>query len=428
MAYRLLTGRFVIRYAESPGQGPTPDGDTVKFRPDDPSIVEELGLASGVEPKLSAQHRISLRLEAVDALETNFDGSRQEASLGRAARDALLARLGFRDIVWDPARPGQVASANAGEMPGWVLSDAVEQNGRLVAFAFPGTSPPAADGASVPVDAAMLRSGVNLQMLSQGLVYPLLYTNLPDEVRDLVVELSTAARAGRRGVWARSTADPDSAADLSAGPAALRDLVMWPKLFRRLSRYFAGGRNDLDGFRSWLAGGPVDRDDAVLVLDTGARTRLHDIVDVDPVADTVRLILWPDAFAVLPATTRMSVQASVPAPATRRPGSGGAGSVRLVAALVDAAGPDAGAETVTLLNRTATDLELDGWHLGDSHGDTEALSGRLAAGEALRVPLRIVRLGNGGDTLTLRDPGGRVIDQATWTAADVPPAGGTLVF
>jgi endonuclease YncB( thermonuclease family) len=296
VAYRLLTGRFVLRYAESPGSGPTPDGDTLKFRPDAPALVEELGLASGVEPALSAQQRISLRLEAVDALELHFEGSRQEATLARAARGGLLAHLGFRDVVWDRARPAQAAAADADEMPGWVLADGVEQNGRLVAFAFPGT-PPLADGSPVAVDETVFRASANLRMLAEGLVYPMLYTSLAGELRDLCREAAGAARNARRGVWARATADPDSAADLSRGAAALPDLVMWPKLFRRLARYFATGHGDPGGFRRWLAAGPVDRDDAVLVLDTGRLTRLHEIVAVE--GDRVRLSLWPDAFAVL---------------------------------------------------------------------------------------------------------------------------------
>ncbi|MGF1645396.1 MAG: hypothetical protein ACFCVF_00505 [Kineosporiaceae bacterium] len=316
MAYRLLTGRFALRYAESPGSGPTPDGDTVKFRPDAPALVEELGLASGVEPRLSAQHRISLRLEAVDAPELNYEGSRQEATLARAARDGLLAHLGFTDIVWDPVRPAQAAAANADEMPGWVLSDGVEQNGRLVAFAYPGAAP-LADGSLVTVDEVMLRASANLRMRAEGLVYPMLYTSLAVELREECRELAVAARIARRGVWARATADPDSAADLSRGAAALPDLVMWPKLFRRLTRYFATGRREVAGFRRWLTAGPADRDDAVLVLDTGRLTRLHEIVAVE--GDRVRLSLWPDVFAVVPvrAGPVTPVEAAPPTPTDR---------------------------------------------------------------------------------------------------------------
>src|SRR5215207_4719915 len=42
MSYTLLRGSFVIRYPDLPRQGPEPDGDTVKFRPDTPALVEAL--------------------------------------------------------------------------------------------------------------------------------------------------------------------------------------------------------------------------------------------------------------------------------------------------------------------------------------------------------------------------------------------------
>jgi len=42
MTYTVLNGQFVIRYPDAPRQGPEPDGDTIKFLPDTPSLVEAL--------------------------------------------------------------------------------------------------------------------------------------------------------------------------------------------------------------------------------------------------------------------------------------------------------------------------------------------------------------------------------------------------
>ena len=42
MPYTLLRGQFVIRYDDLPCQGPEPDGNTVKFMPDTPGLVEML--------------------------------------------------------------------------------------------------------------------------------------------------------------------------------------------------------------------------------------------------------------------------------------------------------------------------------------------------------------------------------------------------
>jgi hypothetical protein len=68
MPYTLLRGSFVIRYPDLPRQGPEPDGDTIKFRPDTPAVVEALPRRSGVPPDINARG-ISARLEAIDTME-----------------------------------------------------------------------------------------------------------------------------------------------------------------------------------------------------------------------------------------------------------------------------------------------------------------------------------------------------------------------
>jgi hypothetical protein len=50
MTYTLLRGNVVIRYPDLPRAGPEPDGDTVKFRPDTPALVEGLLRPSGTHP------------------------------------------------------------------------------------------------------------------------------------------------------------------------------------------------------------------------------------------------------------------------------------------------------------------------------------------------------------------------------------------
>ena len=98
MPYTLLAGAFVIRYPDLPRGGPEPDGDTVKFAPDTPALVEALPRVSGRPPDLNARG-ISVRLEAIDALETHFAETHQELAGANAARDELLRRLGFTGVV-----------------------------------------------------------------------------------------------------------------------------------------------------------------------------------------------------------------------------------------------------------------------------------------------------------------------------------------
>ena len=415
MTYRLLTGQFVIRYPEAPNQGPQPDGDTVKFLPDDPALVEDLGRASGREPDFSPLHRISLRLEAIDALETHFGDTHQELTQAIAARDHLLEALGFRDVVWQPERPFLVRSANADQLPGWVLSNGIEGNGRLVSFAFTG-APPFANGAEVFLDEELAARSVNADLLDRGLAYPMLYTTLPADLRGALAARSATARRDGRGLWKISTGDPGQPADLGGGLEALQELAIWPKLFRRLVSFYNGANRDLAGFDAWLRANPRDRDDALILLGTGELADLHDVVEAT--TGKVRLTLWPDEFVVLP--DRVAVP---PAP---RPVRGTA--LRIVAALVDPAGADAGAETVTLLNAADAGLDLAGWTLADGRGRQERLDGVLGAGEVRRVVLRTAKLANTGDTLLVRDAAGAVADRVSYAARDVPGPGRTLVL
>jgi endonuclease YncB( thermonuclease family) len=417
VTYRLLTGQFVIRYPEAPRNGPEPDGDTIKFRPDDPSLVEDLGRISGTEPDFSRLHRISLRFEAVDALETHFAETHQELTRARAARDHVLAALGFRDVVFRPDRPDQVASANADQLPGWILTNGVEGNGRLVSFVFTGPAPQP-NGAEVFLDGELMARSVNADLLRQGLAYPMFYTTLPADLRTQLTALSTQAREGDIGLWAGATGDPDGAADLTGGLEALQTLVLWPKLFRRLVTFYAGGNTDLADFDAWLRANPRDRDDALVLLDTGELGNMHDVVTA--ATGRIRLNRWPDTFVVLPdpATTPRPA----PAPSPR------AAVVKIVAALVDPTGTDAGAETVSLLNTTEAPLDLSGWVIADASGAVHTLDFVVAAGDVRRVTLRGVRLANTGDTILVRDPAGTVVDRVTYTARAVPAAGRSLVF
>ena len=97
--YTLLRGEFVIRYPDIPRQGPEPDGDTVKFKPVSPGLVETLPRRSGTSPDINSRG-ISVRLEAIDALETHFAETHQELTGGNDARGALLAHLRFTNITY----------------------------------------------------------------------------------------------------------------------------------------------------------------------------------------------------------------------------------------------------------------------------------------------------------------------------------------
>ena len=109
-----------------------------------------------------------------------------------------------------------------------------------------------------------------------------------------------------------------------------------------------------------------------------------------------------------------------------------ASSVLIVAALVNASGPEEGQESVTLLNRGDADLELAGWELRDKVGRSLGLAGTLAAGETHRIVIPAApgapRLGNQGGKILLAEPGGSVAHAIEYAKSQVSRDGWTSVF
>lgn len=415
VSYTLLRGSFVIRYPDLPRQGPEPDGDTVKFRPDTPALVEGLARPSGRPPDLN-KRGISVRLEAIDALETHFSETHQELAGANEARDELLRRLGFTHVTYFEDLPNKVHTADQDELPGYVLSNGIDANGRLIGFVYPGDAP-GPDGSTVFLENAQLDQSLNAVLLDLGLVYPAFYATLPAELRSHLAEVSRAARAAGKGIWPRSTADPDGAAtvvDLDAAEA----LVMWPKLFRRLVPFLATGATDFDGFDAWLRADPVNRDDALFLLGKLEHGNLHDVVRAS--GDQIQLTAWPEDFVISPDPAPPGTPTK-PAPVT-------AGDVLIVAALPDPLGVDRGHELLTLLNLTPAAVDLTGWSLVDAAGGTQRLNGTLGGGTVQQVGLGSgLQLGNKGDTVVLVDDNGATVDTVTYKSEMVRP-GRTICF
>jgi endonuclease YncB( thermonuclease family) len=416
MSYTLLTGEFVIRYPDLPRQGPEPDGDTIKFAPDTPALVETLPRVSGRPPDLNSRG-ISVRLEAIDALETHFESDHQELAGANAARDRLLELLGFTGVVFFPDQPNKVESADQDRVRGHVLSNGIDANGRMIGFVYAG-DPADPDGARIFLRPDRADQSANASLLADGHVYPAYYSSLPAELRTHFAGSSRAAREAQLGIWPRSTADPNGAATVT-DLEGLQELVMWPKLFRRLVPFLATGATDLNGFDAWLRADPVNRDDALFLLDRLEHGNLHDVITAS--GHTIPLTVWPEDFIIGPD----------PAPGGGGGAGGtaaGAGDVVIIAALPDPAGADAGAESVTLLNVSGTAVTLNQWAIADAAGGREALQGRLAAGDAVRVKLSNgVQLSNRGDTLRLLDGGGAVIDEVAYQGTQVH-RGRTITF
>jgi len=104
------------------------------------------------------------------------------------------------------------------------------------------------------------------------------------------------------------------------------------------------------------------------------------------------------------------------------------GAVRIVAALVNAMqSPEI--EFVTLLNTTNQAIDLTNWQLADRDKNKMKLSGRLAAGETVRIRLAPpVMLPNKGGLITLLNADGLRVDGVTYTKEQARQPGFTIKF
>lgn len=278
MPLRLVRGRFRV-------QGSEPDGDSVKFLPDDRAALAVA--APGVH--LGAGGGAQLRLDAIDALETHYSppaGQRthQPSGLAHAAADSLLAQLGFTHVE----RAGETITASEpAETPGHILTRFADTHGRPVAVVFAG-DPTEPDGTLVHLDPDRLTTSANHRLLADGLAYPTYYSRLYPDLREALTTAVAQARAARTGIWALDATTSGVTIDL---PTTLAEsAVILPKLFRRLVDYLALGAEDLalDGFLAFLS----VREDRLFILSTRHATGLDTIVEVT--GQTVRLTRPPE--------------------------------------------------------------------------------------------------------------------------------------
>jgi endonuclease YncB( thermonuclease family) len=268
--------------------GASPDGDSVRFYPDDRSAFSRAGLAVRLNAGAGAQ----LRLDGIDALETHYTPVkgrhvwRQPRSLAGAAADELLRFIGFSGVV--RANDGTVTRATPESRPGHVLTRFADTYGRCVCFAYSGQlegqPPPSAPSApvqapvpTVHLDVPTMRRSVNYQLLAEGLVYPTFYSKLYVDLRQDMQREAESARARGAGVWAEDATLPGFT--LHSREQLEGELVVLPKIFRRLAAYLdldETGSASLAGFAAFLA----QQNDQLFTVPDGHATGLDTVVAV----------------------------------------------------------------------------------------------------------------------------------------------------
>jgi endonuclease YncB( thermonuclease family) len=256
--------------------GYQPDGDSIRFIADEPSLFDDL--YRGYKIRLGPRDgSVQLRLEAIDAPELHYGSAAQP--LGEAARDWLLAQVGFSDVAYEVGTT-TVVSASPESIRAIIYTKASDPNGRPVSYLHVGTARRPADGAWTQVTNAVLDRTVNAQALSDGIAYPTFYTSTPaPHVRHLR-NLARGAQEDKAGVWAVDQTPLFQLVDQSSiGPEG--QLIL-PKLFRRATDYLKDVDKGFTGNLSdWLVANNTGtrREDDLVLLPGGVEAPLSTLLD-----------------------------------------------------------------------------------------------------------------------------------------------------
>ncbi|MHC4476939.1 MAG: hypothetical protein ACYTEL_14935 [Planctomycetota bacterium] len=302
MSYRLIKGIFALRYYRNNRYwGSRPDGDSVWFKPDRPQLLEGLG---GRDADFNNGGFAQLRFEGIDALELHYPGSdhqHEEQAVG--ARDFLLEDLlGFGNLEYAPTDDidTYVRSYVPESAGGYILCRSIGPYRRPIAFVFKGTTGQA-DGAEVFLTVDGMNQSLNAKLMREGCCYPAYYGRrdgqggLPWDLRERLTELADQAYYANKGVW---SVDKSCESTRIRNKNELMELAIWPKLYRRLAKYFGSKPRSLAGFKDWLQADPTNRDDRVWVIPWAEEVAFHNIVDVQ--GNRIKMLHWPEELIIIP--------------------------------------------------------------------------------------------------------------------------------
>ncbi|MHC4394503.1 MAG: hypothetical protein ACYS1A_02495 [Planctomycetota bacterium] len=298
MSYKIIKGSFGLCYQGKRHVGSRPDGDSMWFKPDRPELLRGLG---GRNADFNGGDFVQLRFEGIDALELHYPGSdHQHLDAAVAARNFLLNKVGF-DVEYAPNNKIEtsVRSSVPESVRGYILSRNIDPFGRPVAFVFTG-SISQQDGNDIFLDTHWMDESLNAKLMQEGHVYPAYYRSrsgtggLPWDIRERLTALADNAWMHDKNMW---FVDKSRSNPRIRNKTELMELAIWPKLYRRLAKYFRANHNSLAGFETWLRADP-QRDDNLWIIPREEDGNLHDIFEVH--GDHINMLFWPEELIITP--------------------------------------------------------------------------------------------------------------------------------
>ncbi len=276
--YKAFAGTFHVA-------GYSPDGDSIRFEPSNvAAFTEFLGI------KTRRDRKYQLRLEAIDALETHYEGFRQPRVQALSALERLLEGVDISDIKYSLADKEIVLADDAKQ--GFVLTRSVDVFKRPVVYVFGNTAHDLEDTRAYEASEVSIESSVNFQMAAKGYVYPTFYNTMDSQFLATFQTAFKVARENRVGLWFN---DKSFELPITGIHQLETDVIIFPKLFRRLVK-FASRYSDWDEFPAYIKknGGSV----VVEGQDIGEGFWRH--IDYDADSNVIRLLTNPEELIFKP--------------------------------------------------------------------------------------------------------------------------------
>lgn len=224
------------------------------------------------KPRPDRNKPVQLRIEAIDALETHYEGYSQPKAIAKSATHQLLTAFGVRALSYN-LNFSRIIRAEDG-VPGTIVSKGLDMYDRPIAYALIGDHG-LADGDVLPaMSAELVAATINCKLAAEGQVYPTFYTSTDPTGVDVISHAVADAIAQKRGIW---TFDRSPGFTFWEPRTIHEDVVILPKLFRRLVNFC----DACDGMEQ-LAGWANAKRDPFVVISTGAsHSKFGDLLDID---------------------------------------------------------------------------------------------------------------------------------------------------
>ncbi len=270
MPMTLIQGYFDVIQA-------SPDGDSIRFYPNNPDLWQKLPRRVRINNLGGGQ----LRIDSIDSLEMHYcpQGSRfsqqhQPLELANAAADELLKFLGFEKVTRN--LDGVVTETEPKKVAGFILTQSTDNYGRSISFVFKGESD-GIDGSDAFLNTTLIKQTVNYHLLAEGLAYPTFYRKLFPSLRKELFAAVQQARSENKGIWKLDKTNEGFCLDNLE--TLTHQVVILPKLFRRISNYLAinNGQSNLKGFLDFVK----SQNEKAIVLPENKVMGLDTMIEVD---------------------------------------------------------------------------------------------------------------------------------------------------